>query len=74
MGSSRSEMQCPEFESPMDHHEKQKHPSSLDITGLAGVFLCTKQIVQGTEFREFRNDFSGCRVDILLDHFKGGMA
>ena len=20
MGSSRSEMQCPEFESPMDHH------------------------------------------------------
>lgn len=46
----------------------------LRDTGLTGVFLCLKKIVKRAELREFRNDFPGCRVDILLDHFEGGMA
>ena len=34
MGSSRSEMQCPEFESPMDH-QKERTPDRVCVLSLS---------------------------------------
>ena len=49
MGSSRSEMQCPEFESPMDHQKERTPDRAVSYTHL-DVYKRQIRIGQGIEF------------------------